>query len=291
MFAVVSSASVAVAGLPTRRPVTPPRTVASSYALTMAWAERDGVNLYYERRGSGPPFLFISGTGGDLRNRPNGFDYPFSADRDTVCFDQRGLGQSDQPPGPYSMAGYADDAAAVLDAVGFDVAAVIGVSFGGMVAQELVLRHPGRVSRLVLACTSSGGAGGSSYPLHLLGDVRPEDRILISDTRWEDPDLVDPLRDEAVARLNNPAPISEGSRLQLEARKYHDTYDRLDQIRCPVLVAGGRFDGTAPPQNAEALAARIPGARLEFFDGGHMFLRQDPRSVEVVHAFLDGSDT
>jgi 3-oxoadipate enol-lactonase len=254
----------------------------------MAWVEWDGVRLYYERRGSGPSLLYISGTGADLRTPPSGFDYAFADRRDTICFDQRGLGQSDQPPGPYAMADYAEDAAQLLDAVGFSSAAVIGVSFGGMVAQELVLRHPELVARLVLCCTSSGGAGGSSYPLHLLPErhLSFEERLAITDVRWSDPNFVDPLRDQALARLVSPASPSEGAKLQLEARSLHDTYDRLDQIHCPVLVAGGRYDGQAPPDNSRVLAARIPGARLEFFDGGHPFLRQDPRAVSVIEAFL-----
>ena len=254
----------------------------------MAWADRDGVRLYYERRGSGPPLLFISGTGADLRIPPSGLDYAFSDRRDTICFDQRGLGQSDQPPGPYSMADYADDAAQLLDTVGVASALVVGVSFGGMVAQELVLRHPESVERLVLCCTSSGGAGGSSYPLHLLPErhLSFEDRLAITDIRWSDPNFVDPLRDQALARLVTPAPPTEGAQLQLEARSRHNTYDRLGQIRCPVLVAAGRFDGQAPPDNARVLAYRIPGARLELFEGGHPFLRQDPRAASFIDAFL-----
>jgi 3-oxoadipate enol-lactonase len=254
----------------------------------MAWVEHDGVRLYYERRGSGPPLLFISGTGADLRTPPSGFDYAFADRRDTICFDQRGLGRSDQPPGPYSMADYADDAAHLLDTVGISSTSVVGVSFGGMVAQELVLRHPEQVDRLVLCCTSSGGLGGSSYPLHLLPErnLGFAERLAITDVRWSDPSFVDPLRDQALARLVSPAPPTEGAKLQLEARSLHDTYDRLDQIRCPVLVAGGRHDGQAPPENARVLAERIPDARLEFFEGGHPFLRQDPRAVSVIEAFL-----
>jgi 3-oxoadipate enol-lactonase len=254
----------------------------------MAWIERDGIRLYYERRGSGPSLLFISGTGADLRTPPSGFDYAFADHRDTICFDQRGLGRSDQPEGPYSMADYADDAAHLLDAVGFSSALVVGVSFGGMVAQELVLRHPGMVERLVLCCTSSGGAGGSSYPLHLLPErnLSFAERLAITDVRWSDPNFVDPLRDQALARLVSPPPASAGAKLQLEARSLHDTYDRLGQIRCPVLIAAGRYDGQAPPDNARVLAYRIPGAQLEFFEGGHPFLRQDPRAVSVIEAFL-----
>jgi 3-oxoadipate enol-lactonase len=253
----------------------------------MAWTNHDGVNFYYERQGKGPPLLFISGTGGDLRVKPNGFDYAFTEGFDVVCYDQRGLGQTDQPPGPYSMVGYAEDAAAILDIVGFSAAAVVGVSFGGMVAQELAIRHPARVRRLVLACTSSGGAGRSSFPLHLLVDEGPEARVAISDSRWVDPNFADPIRDEWVARAASTPPLSEGALLQLEARAHHDTYERLGQITCPTLVAGGKYDLIAPPANAELLAARIPDAKLELFEGGHGFLRQDPRSLDVVAEFLN----
>lgn len=153
----------------------------------MPYASLNGIEVWFERAGSGPPLLFISGTGGDLRVKPNVFDGPLPKTFDLLAYDQRGLGRTSKPDLPYAMAQYADDAAALLDHVGWSEALVIGVSFGGMVAQELVLRHPQRVKRLVLACTSPGGAGGASYPFHeiehLKGEARARHLIPISDTR------------------------------------------------------------------------------------------------------------
>ena len=95
-------------------------------------------------------------------------DSPLTSHFCVTAYDQRGLGQSDKPEGPYSMRDYADDAAAVMDAMGIDKAMILGISFGGMVAQEFAVRHTARLSRLALWCTSPGGAGGASYPLHEL---------------------------------------------------------------------------------------------------------------------------
>ena len=118
------------------------------------------INIYFERANNNqPPLFFISGSGGDLRQKPNQFDAPIGQAFDLLCYDQRGLGQSEKPTGVYTMQQYADDAAALLDALGIEKIHTIGVSFGGMVAQEVVLRHPDRVDKLVLACTSAGGEG------------------------------------------------------------------------------------------------------------------------------------
>jgi 3-oxoadipate enol-lactonase len=139
----------------------------------MPFVQLDRLKAYYERAGNGQRLLFISGSGGDLRAKPGVFESPLARAFDLLGYDQRGLGQTDKPAGPYSMQDYADDAAKLLDAIDWQDALVMGVSFGGMVAQEFALRHPRRVSKLVLACTSSGGAGGASYPLHEIAACRP----------------------------------------------------------------------------------------------------------------------
>jgi 3-oxoadipate enol-lactonase len=256
-----------------------------------------GINLYYERGGSGPPLLFISGTGGDLRTKPNVFDGPLAKPFDLLAYDQRGLGQSGKPDVPYSMADYADDAAALMADQGLDEALVIGVSFGGMVAQELAIRHPGRVKRLVLACTSPGGAGGASFPFHeiehLRGEARARYLIPISDIRRDDAwAKAHPDQHALFVAMGSADPFADepghamGAHRQLEARAAHDTWDRLSGIACPTLIAAGRYDGIALPATQEKLASRIAGATLRFFEGGHLFMIQDRTAGPAMAAFL-----
>ena len=266
----------------------------------MPTAKLPSIEIYYERAGEGPPLLFISGTGSDLRNKPNVFDGPLAKAFDVVAYDQRGLGRSEKPDADYTMADYADDAAALLDHLGWASTRVTGVSFGGMVAQELVLRHPARVERLVLACTSPGGAGGPSYPFHelqhLTGEARARHLIPVSDTRRDDawaaanPDAFAQL----LAMSSAPDPYvgeprrAMGARRQLEARAGHDTWDRLGRIACPVLIAAGRYDGVALPATQERMASRIPGAELQWFEGGHLFMIQDRTANPAIVEFLRG---
>lgn len=255
----------------------------------------NNVRLHYEIAGRGPRVLFISGTGGDLRNRPNVFDGPLAEHFELLSYDQRGLGQSAVPAGPYTMADYGEDAAALVESLGWGPLPVIGVSFGGMVAQELALRHPELVRALVLCCTSSGGAGGASYPLQELADLSEEERNIrhleLADLRrtpeWRaaNPERWERLMEMARAgRRDDRDEI--GAELQLAARAGHDTWARLPELAMPVLIAGGRHDGIAPVSNLEALAERIPGAELELFDGGHLFMIQDKRANPAIIEWL-----
>lgn len=259
------------------------------------------IQMYYEIRGTGPRLLCISGTGGDLRRKPNIFDSPLATHFEILAYDQRGLGQTDRPDIPYTMTDYAADADSLLDALGWDRCFVMGVSFGGMVAQEFALRHPQRVERLVLACTSSGGAGGSSHLPREVFDLSPREMALrvlpLGDTRldaaWQaaNPQQFQQLVDQRVAApvVGADEPNREvGLRRQLEARNGHDTYNRLPNLRMPVFICGGRYDGIAPVSNLEAIHKQVPHARFELFEGGHFFLGQDPQASGRIEAFLRG---
>ncbi|HWF01141.1 MAG TPA: alpha/beta hydrolase [Caulobacteraceae bacterium] len=262
----------------------------------MPFARLPDIQLWFETGGAGPPVLFISGTGSDLRVKPGVLDGPLPGAFEVLAYDQRGLGRSGKPDGPYAMAQYADDAAALMEHVGWTSAGVVGASFGGMVAQELALRHPGRVERLVLACTSPGGAGGASFAFHeidhLQGEARARHLLPISDTRLDEawtkahPERFAQLLASVADPYADEPGRAEGARRQIQARAGHDTWERLDQIACPTLIAAGRFDGIARPQTQENMASRIPDAQLRWFDGGHMFLLQDPEAWPAVMGFL-----
>jgi Predicted hydrolases or acyltransferases (alpha/beta hydrolase superfamily) len=139
----------------------------------------NGVELYWERRGSGPRLLFCNGSGTTLQAVGPLLDL-VAAEFDLLAWDYRGLGRSAPVTGPYTMADLAADAAGLLQIAGWDICRVLGVSFGGMVAQEFAVTHPERVERLALACTSAGGDGGSSYPLHKLSDSRLRSGLRLS---------------------------------------------------------------------------------------------------------------
>ena len=268
----------------------------------MATAQVNGIDVYYEIHGSGERVVLISGTGGDLRSDPGRATSLLAQNFEVLLYDQRGLGQSGKPDVPYTMAQYGDDAAGLMAEIGWERAHVMGISFGGMVAQHVVLRYPERVNKLVLACTSSGGDGGASFDLLSVHDLPTDERMAITmpimDMRNDltvDPPVLAPWFDvlfpiwKANKPLNGNDPNwAMGARRQLEARLGHNVYDQLNQIRAHTFVIGGTFDAQAPVANVNALAKAIMGSRVQFFDGGHLFLLQDPTAWPSVVAFLQG---
>jgi pimeloyl-ACP methyl ester carboxylesterase len=262
-------------------------------------AHVNGIDIYFEHSGEGHRLLFFNGSGATLESTGPMIG-PYRARFEVLVHDQRGLGRSEIPPGPYSMKDSAADALALMDFVGWSSCRVVGVSFGGMVAQEFAVTTPNRVERLVLACTSPGGSGGSSYPLHELGprdDPTLGERMLpLLDTRFTAEYLAGHPADQALASMfaarreaAKNADIRRGEREQLLARRCHDVMDRLPNITCPTLVAAGRYDGIAPPANSEAIVSRVSDSELRVYEGGHIFFAQDKHAMTEVLDFLDRS--
>ena len=230
------------------------------------------IEIYFEIHGRGPRLLSISETRGDLRRSPNIFEMPIARHFEILGYDQRGLGQTSRPDIPCTMADYADDANGLLDALEWDSCMVMGISFGGMVAQEFALRYPNRVERLVLACTSSGGEGGSSYPFHTLTGLSQKDfvrhMLQISDRRrdkaWQETHqaefqaLIEQTRAGMRIGANEPG-RKTGIRRQLEAREDHDTYERLPQLQMPVYICGGAIRRDCRSRQSGGPAATDPG--------------------------------
>ena len=256
----------------------------------------NGVELYWEQRGAGPRLLFCNGSGTTLQAVRPLLDL-VAARFDLLAWDYRGLGRSVPLGGPYTMADLAADAAGLLQIAGWDSCRVLGVSFGGMVALEFAAANPERIERLALACTSAGGDGGSSYPLQKLQELPPQERaaaqLKLADSRWDERWLKAYPADRALAEGLTRAgqgqqdqAAAAASEAQLEARSGHDVWDRLGAITCPTLVGYGNYDGIAPAQNSAAIAARIRGAQLRGYDGGHLFLFQDPAALPEFGEFL-----
>jgi len=254
----------------------------------------DGTKIAWYEQGEGHPLLLIHGLGyaGSWGWGP--VLEPLAERFRVITFDNRGIGGSERPPGPYTAALMADDAFAVLQAAQVDGAHVVGTSLGGMVAQELVLRHFGTVDWLVLACTTPGGPDAYPMPektVRLISqplDLPPLERfkVFVRNALSEpyDEALVEEI---AKIRIEEAQPL-EAWQAQAAAGATHDAFDRIGEISAPTLVVTGTADEVVEPRNSELLAERIPGARLERFDGaGHLFFWQEPeRFVALLEEFL-----
>lgn len=255
-----------------------------------------GFRMQYETQGEGDPLLLINGLGSDRSEWL--FQLPaFGRLFRVVAFDNRGTGGSEAPPGPYSTAQMADDAAALLAHLEIGRAHVLGVSLGGMIAQEVALRHPEKVLRLVLACTAPGGEGS----------VRPDPETLRAFVRSPGDDPQEEIRRgipflyseeyrrghpeeiEAFVRRRLEKPVSaEGHAAQLAAAVGHSAWDRLGTIRAPTLVIAGDGDRLVPPENSRRIARRIPGAKFVLLPGAphRLFAENAEEFNREVTAFL-----
>ncbi len=264
-------------------------------ARTRTFVRVDGHPVRVSTRGEGRPLLLIMGLGGNIEMWDPLERALTRRGVQTIAYDVPGTGESPPRLVPLGMHGLARQAAHVLDALGHPHADVLGVSFGGAVAQELTLANPHRVRRLVLASTACGlgGVPGNPLALALLATplryyspafLRLTANVLYGPGAADDEGL---LRDQIGARRARP-PSVWGYLGQLAAGIGWTSLPWLHRIRNPTLVLSGSEDPIVPPINARILAWRIPNAELEIVPGaGHLLLMEHAQPVaERIATFL-----
>jgi 3-oxoadipate enol-lactonase len=258
-------------------------------------ARRGRVCLHWESAGDGEPVLLITGLGLSApawwRTVP-----ALSQHLRVLTFDNRGVGRSSPLPWMYTTGEMAEDAVAVLDAAGIECAHVYGFSLGGLVAQQVALRHPDRVRSLVLGATHPGGSRAVHPDTETVNFLRRRSRLSAEEAAWASVpynygararrDHADRIAQDIAQRLRFPVG-HRTYRAQLGAAVLHDSLHQLRRIHVPALVVHGAEDRMVPVDNSGILAQRIAGARVHILPGvGHMYATEEPAVEEVIAAFL-----
>lgn len=241
-----------------------------------------GIEMAYTERGSGDPLICIMGVtapGAAWEAHAAEWEKHFRC----ILGDNRGVGESDKPAGPYTTEMMADDYAALMDHLGITQARVVGVSLGSTIAQQLALRHPQKVRSMILMCTwARQDRYGLTVWEHLMkckAAFRPEDfmhyvQMLIFTKPYYDKDENwQALLEMRAQAATNPSPQPvHAMEAQSAAAVNHNTLEQLGQIQCPVLVIGGKDDVFTPRWMSEEVAAALPQSELHLYDNaGHAF--------------------
>ena len=262
----------------------------------MAMTRVGNVNLYCEEWGSGEPLLLIMGMGANATDWEPQIQ-TLRKEHRLIAFDNRGSGRSDRPDEPVTMERLADDAVALLDSFGVERCHIFGMSMGGMIAQELALRHPQRLLTLILGATMCGGLNAVHPPMKRImkwigtRDLPPREAAEAGLPFLYSQKFIDDMKEELInsslrtAHLRAP---KDTIHHQLTAITRFDSYHRLPSIQAPTLVMTGSEDLLVPAENSRMLANRIPQAEFVEFSGmGHGFLRESSAEVnEILLAFL-----
>ena len=267
---------------------------AVSLGVAMPKARINGIDLYFETHGQGEPVLMIKGLGHSSKFWF--FQIPeFEKRFKSIIYDNRGVGNSDKPKEPYTIADEALDAIGLLDLLGVERAHVIGCSRGGYIAQELAINHSSRVDKLVLLVTHAGGPEYLDVTGEIWADLldvaglsmeeifRKGVKYLTTEEFFRSrPDLVDRM---VAMRMENPQP-AHSFKLQFDSAVAFNATDRVGRIEAPTLVVAGRHDRVVPLELCEKLARSIPGAELKVVENAsHMVFIEQPE--EVNRAIVD----
>jgi len=258
----------------------------------MSIISANGINIQYEVQGAGTPLILISGLGYPAWQWKRMLPY-LTPHFQVVTFDNRGVGGTDKPAGPYTAGLLAADTAALLGALGISSAVVMGHSMGGFVAQELTLTYPAKVSKLVLSSTNFGGPNHVPITMEamtVLADVtsdpvtRFKNGLVVSTAPGfaeKHPELIQEWMEWRIANPIDPAgyqaQMAIGLALIPEATSFEH---RLPDIKAPTLILFGAHDKVVPPANADLLAAKIPDSKVVILpDAGHFFPVETPEAA------------
>src|SRR4051794_31760730 len=261
----------------------------------MPYAQSGALRVYYESAGQGPPVLLILGQGMSLEAGWRTVA-ALSGRFRVLSFDNRDMGRSDRALLPYLIPQLARDAIAVLDAAGERRAHVYGISLGGMIAQEIALRHRDRVASLVLGATTAGGPRAVPMDARVLTFYARVGAMGAEEAEWAAVPYSYGLRArrdhgnriaEDIARRLSHAPDAMAYLHQVAAAATHSTQGRLGEITAPTLVVHGGQDQLQAPRNAELLASGITGAELETWpEAGHLYVTDEPEADLAMGSFL-----
>lgn len=254
------------------------------------------MSLHWESAGAGEPVLLIAGLA--LPGSSWWRTVPVLARQFRVLtYDHAGVGRSASLRAPFTTAAMAADALSVLDAAGVSRAHVYGTSLGGLVAQQLATRHPGRVSSLVLGATHPGGARTQPPEHDVISFLRRRPTLPAREAAWASVPYnyaarcrhnhLDRIAQDLARRLELPY-ARAAYRAQLFAGATHDAFQALRRLVHPTLVVHGRDDRVVPLRNAELLAGAIPGAELHLLEEtGHIYMTEEPSVDETITSFLE----
>jgi 3-oxoadipate enol-lactonase len=258
----------------------------------MPFAENDGVRIYWEEAGKGEPILLVMGLGwaSCMWHRTRQL---LAEKYRVITFDNRGVGRSDVPTGPYPIATMAADAAAVLDAAGVKSAHLYGISMGGMISQEFALQYPQRVKSLVLGCTAAGGPAALQPAPEVIQvlmrrGMSPQEAIEAIDPFIYDSGTSRELIEQDRKLRVEWYPTAEGYLGQVQGIMAWEAYSRLAQIAVPTLVMHGENDQLIPAANGKLIAQRLPNAKLVLIPrASHIFPTDQPKMTdEALLSFL-----